>query len=486
MAKKDSILEQDTPHGIVLYSDGSASPNPGTGGWGLHGYVYSAIPPKKGNGNATQYLTEEGYVEKIQCKETKPSEIKPLLYVDGFGSFPHPVTNNVAEVSGAAQSFAFADQYEIKKISLFTDSEYVVNGVNSWLPIWKKNNWIKRDGNVVTNKEAWQVLDQNLQKLISKGVDVEVKWVKGHSTYLGNRLADMNADIGTRYSKQDAYRSEFNKSLCDGYWTPKDTKHPFICQRRIYFSSLHEVNVPGEYFLGEHGKDDDLLGKRTADGCHSYVVLKTPDPYIETLRRKQCEESNGLDNIIMGRLDKLFESTTRSRLDRFGEVCLYRPSHRCLDLHFIDGEPVTKELNPPRLAMRALDSVNKLKGLILSWREDNVRGTVTATSVTDVFYETDAKGNRVLKSEFIVGFSSLSVQVYYGDLDKAQRERIDLCLGVDMPDRNAMKKLEKLNPKVTVLTWMESEKTFRYATVLESGEDYGIWAGMHSNLRVLA
>lgn len=485
MSKKTIEKIEDQPHGIVMYSDGSANPNPGTGGWGLHGYVYGEHPPKKGSGNSTQYLTEKGYVEKLQTKEVKPQEVKPLMYVDGYGSFPHPVTNNIAEIVGAANAFSFALKHDsVKKVQLFTDSEHVLNGATSWLPTWKKNNWIKRDGNPVANKEFWQVLDENLQKLLDKGVAVDVKWVKGHSNDLGNHMADLNADIGTLSSKQNAYRVEFNKSPADGYWTPKNNRHPFISHRRIYFSSLESINVPGEYYLGEHGKDDELLGKRTADGCYSYLCLETPDEYIEMLRRKQCEASNGLDSIIMGRLDKLFEAATRSRLDRFGEICIYRPKSQVLDMHFLDGEPLTKELNPPRLAVRAVEAVNTLKGLLQSWK-DKTPNTVTATDLTDTFYTQDEKGNTVLKSEFIVGFSTLAAQVYYGDLAKAQQERVDLCMGVDLPDRNTLKKLEKLKPEIIVITWMESEKMFRYATIVKAGNDHGIWAGMYSNLRVL-
>lgn len=485
MSKKIIEKTEDTPYGVVLYSDGSANPNPGTGGWGLHGYSYSAVAPKKGSGNSTQYLTEKGYIEKLQDREVKPKEVKPLTYVDGYGSFPYPVTNNHAEITGALHAFTFALSHdEIKKVLLLTDSEHVVNGTTSWLPTWKKNNWIKRDGNPVANKEVWQTLDQNLQKLLDKGVEVDVKWIKGHSTYLGNQIADFNADLGTLHSRQNSHRIELNKSPADGYWATKNTRHPFICHRRIYFSSLESVNVPGEYCLGEHGKDDELLGKRTADGCYSYLSLETPDEYVEMLRRKQCEASNGLDSIIMGRLDKLFEATTRSRLDRFGEICIYRPKSQVLDMYFADGEPLTKELNPPRLAMRAVEAVNTLKGLLQSWK-DKTPDTVTATDVTDIFYVQDAKGNTVLKSEFIVGFSSLPVFVHYGDLAKAQKEKVDLCMGVDIPDRNALKKLEKLEPEVVVITWMESEKMFRYATIVKSGNNYGIWAGMNSNLRLL-
>lgn len=484
MAIKREEKIEDKPHGMVLFSDGSANPNPGFGGWGLHGYTYSDQLPKKGSGNTTQYLTEKGYIEKIQAKTVKPTEVKPLTYVDGYGSFSQSITNNVAEIAAAANGFAYADGYEIKKLLLLTDSEYTVNGATKWLPTWKSNNWIKRDGSPVANKDIWLTLDANLQKLTDKGVEVEVRWVKGHSTFLGNQIADKNADIGRLYSNRNLLRTEFNTKPAEGYWSSKLEKHPFICQRRIYFSTIKESNVPGEYYLGEHGKDDELLGKRTADGCHSYIQLETPEPFIEMLRTKQCEEAKDLDSIIMGRLDKLFEPSTQADLDRFGEVCIYRAHRSKLDLNFIDNEPLTKELKPPRLAMRAIESVNTLKGIFLAW-QDAGNDTITSTNVTPLFYDVDSKGERKLKAQFIVGFSMLSLEVFYGKQTPLQKEKVDLCMGVDMPDRNALKRLEKLKPEITVVTWMESEKTFRYATILKSGNSYGIWAGMHSNLRIL-
>ncbi len=483
MAKEDKVA--DVPYGMVLYTDGSAQPtNPGFGGWGLHGFTYSETPPKKGSGNSTQYLTEKGYIEKIQVKAEKPTEVKPISYVDGFGSFPNFITNNVAEIAAAANGFAYADKYPIKKLLLMTDSEYTVNGSTKWLPTWKKNNFIKNDGSVVANTEVWKHLDENLQKLYEKGVEVEVRWVKGHSTFLGNQLADKNADIGALYSKQKAIRTEFDTKAADGYWSPKGDHHPFLFQRRIYFSTLKENNVPGEYFMGEHGKDDELMGKRTADGCHSYLKLETPDPWIEMLRVKQCCEARDLDSIIMGRLDKLFASSTQAELERFGEICMYRKFSNKLDLHFLDDEPLTKELKPPRIAMRAIESVNTLKGIFLAW-QDKTPDTVTATPVTSLFYDIDEKGDYKLKAEFIVGFSNLPAEVFYGKADPLQKEKVDLCMGVDLPDRNALKKLEKHKPEMTVVTWMESEKTFRYATIVKAGNSFGIWAGMHSNLRVL-
>jgi ribonuclease HI len=494
---KDNKLEE-TLKGMVLWSDGSSAPtNPGFGGWGLHGYTYSDQPPKKGNGLSGQVLTEKGYLDKTVAKTQNAIDVKPVSYVDGFGSFAIPVTNNLAEIAGVANGLSYASNYDVKKVTLLTDSMYVVEGVGR-VPNWAKNNWVKNDGNAVANKEMWTTLNTNLLALKSKGVEVEIKWVKGHSIHLGNNLADKHANIGNRYSRRGEVRSEFNTSPADGYWTAKIDRHPFISQRRIYFVSREDACVPGEYFLGEHGKDDELLGKRIADGAHSYVRLTTPEPVIELMRTAQIREAKGDDAIVMGRLDKLFDTSTHNDLMRFGDVCLYRPHRNRMDLYFIekktmpDGkvvdEPVTKELNPPRLAMRAIESVNLLKGLVLSWLDEEQAG-VTQTDMTDTFYAIDSKGVYTLKSEFIVGFSTLSTLVnYVRDPEKskvAEQAQVDLFLGVDLPDRNSLKRMEALKPLVYVVTWMESENAFRHATIIHAGSDIGIWAGMFSNLRMV-
>lgn len=519
---------EDKTEGMVLFTDGSAAPtNPGFGGWGLHGYIYSDQAPKKGSGNPSQVLTAEGYLDKNTYKangggvtpelpparradDEQPSfkarqnyklcEVKPLSYVNGYGSFLMPVTNNASEIAGVTNALAFAANYDISKLVIRTDSQYAIDGATKWVHGWKRNNWCRQDGQQVANKDLWLTLSDNLTKLQEKGVDVQLKWCKGHSIHLGNQLADKLADVGNRYSRLGQLRTEFHKEEADGYWSAKGEKHPFISQRRIFFSTLPESIVPGEYYLGEHGKDDELIGKRTADGAHSYVELTTPEPLIELLRRKQIELASGADTLVMGRIDKLFEAQTQADLIRFGDIMLYQPYAYKQDMHVLGdtgekdlpasnkgeklGEPITKELKPPRLAMRAVEAVNILKGVLLSWK-DKSRDDIVATDITSVLFETDAKGELKLKAEYIVGFTGFPIEVSWCATDLSKKEKIDLCMGIDIPDRNAIKRMEKLKPQVFVVTWMESDKTFRHATIVQSYGDFGIWAGMHSNLRVL-
>lgn len=485
--KAGKAKEADSLYGLVLYTDGSAQPtNPGFGGWGMHGYIYSHLPANKGTGNSQQYLLADGYHERASWGKgkSKPDEVKPLHYVNGFGSFTQHVTNNVAEVAAALNGLAYGLERGVKKILIKTDSSYTVKGSTEWLPIWKRNNWIKGDGTPVANKEIWQNLDEKLQALNEKGIDVEVRWVKGHSVHLGNQMADIRADMGAWYSKRGELRSEVHTRQAEGFWGAWAEKHPFICQRRVYFSTVPGTNKPGEYYMGEHGKDDEAAGKRTADGCFSYLKLAKPEDPIEIVRDYQCAVAAGHDVIVMLRLDKLYEPETVNDVLAFGNICFLKPEKHRLDLQFRDEEVLTKAFDPPRLIMRAVLSFNTLKEVFEKWQGSADPGLVS-TDLTDLFYEKDEKGANRLKAQFNVGFSSLPITASYGTTDAKQEAKIDLCLGVDLPDRNALKRLEKLQPVVTLVTWMESDKAFRYATIVQAAGDSGIWAGMHSNLRVL-
>lgn len=468
------------PKGMIIYADAGCRPNPGFGGWGIHGYTYSDEKPKKGSGNTSQYLTKYGYVEKSSVKDkSEIQEIKPISYIDGYGTFSQHITNNIGEITSATNALEYAHDKDISEVTILTDSEQVVKGATDWLDIWKNNNWMKTDGMPVANQNYWLNLSNCLDKLKIKDIKVNFNWVKGHSTHLGNQLADKLATVGVLHSKDGKNINQIEESKADGYWTNTSDKNPLINLRSLYFSTRIESIIPGEYFLGNHGKDDELLGKRSADGCYGYVQLKTPEPVIEIMRNKQYALACCLDVIMMARLDKLFEADIYKDMLNHGDVCLYAPSMNKLDLCYLDREPVTKELRPPRLALRAVEAVNILKGITLAW-QSGTDTSLTKTDVTNVFYETDEKGNLKLKPEFVVGFSTLPVEVTY---NKDKKDKIDIVLGVDLPERNYLKRLEKMNPKVYVVTWMESDRMYRYATIIKTDDDIGCYCGFYSNMR---
>jgi ribonuclease HI len=71
------------------------------------------------------------------------------------------------------------------EITIFTDSKYVMNGIQTWLPGWKKNNWKTSSKKPVKNKELWKQLDELCQQH-----KVDWNWVKGHAGNIGNERVD--------------------------------------------------------------------------------------------------------------------------------------------------------------------------------------------------------------------------------------------------------------------------------------------------------
>ena len=71
------------------------------------------------------------------------------------------------------------------KITIYTDSTYVKDGITSWIHNWKVNNWKNSQKKDVKNKDLWQELDA-----LSQNLNINWQWVKGHSGNIENTIAD--------------------------------------------------------------------------------------------------------------------------------------------------------------------------------------------------------------------------------------------------------------------------------------------------------
>ena len=138
-------MNTDSSKYIDIYTDGACSGNPGKGGWGV-------------------YL-------KIDNEEIE------------FNGSQDNTTNNRMELTAVIEALKYLKNKS--NINLFTDSKYVMQGIEEWIYNWKKNNWKTSRKEPVKNKELWIELD----KLVSLH-NIQWKWVKGHSGDYGNERAD--------------------------------------------------------------------------------------------------------------------------------------------------------------------------------------------------------------------------------------------------------------------------------------------------------
>lgn len=495
--------DQAIDQGICLWTDGSCIPNPGFGGWGLHGYLFRYEKPKKGSGNPDHILSAEGYMTKNDPDviSGKIEAVTPVLYIDGFGSYDidvkvgRVVTNNLAEIDAAYNGLLYAQQFAIKSIRFFTDSEYVRKGITAWTHGWKKNGWRRSDGSPIPNVENWRRLYELVEATRARGITVDFDWVKAHSDILGNVKADRWAMIGTIHSLDAVVKNEITSTEADGYWGYTPDRHPFISHQVLYFNTRRTHLTPGEYYLG-NSKDDEQHGTRSADGAFAVVRLSQPDPVIEALIDRQADMADNTDNLMKMMLGNVFKPEVHKELSQYGHLATYRAGNR-LDLEGASDEPLTSQYRPARLAYRAVENIGFLAeklDLFLTDKEGNTN--LVVTDLTPILYETVVKTvkkesivQKVLKEQYTVGFAVLDVQANYrpatatGELSQ---ESLKLTLGIDLLDRNGLRRLEKLNPKVSLVTWVESELAFRHATIIEVDGAVGIWAGMYSNIRVIS
>lgn len=98
-------------------------------------------------------------------------------------------TNNRMELTAAIK--ALNALQGPRKVILHTDSKYVMDGINEWLPNWKNRGWKTAAKKPVKNKDLWQELDAAVGRH-----EIDWRWVKGHAGNPGNDTADELANLG--------------------------------------------------------------------------------------------------------------------------------------------------------------------------------------------------------------------------------------------------------------------------------------------------
>ncbi|TVQ86967.1 MAG: ribonuclease HI [Chromatiaceae bacterium] len=136
---------------VEVFTDGACKGNPGPGGWGA--------------------LLRYGE----QCKELCGGEPR--------------TTNNRMELMAVIQSLEALKRPS--HVILTVDSKYVQNGVQSWMPRWKRNGWRTASKQPVKNQDLWQRLDRAVG-----AHRIEWRWVRGHSGHPENERADQLANRG--------------------------------------------------------------------------------------------------------------------------------------------------------------------------------------------------------------------------------------------------------------------------------------------------
>lgn len=142
---------------LVMYTDGSCINNPGAGGW-------AAI---------VQFFQDGRKVNETSIWNGQTN-----------------TTNNQMEMKAAINALDYSLNYcKRVPVTIYTDSNYVKDGITSWIANWKKNGWRTANRKPVKNKELWIEFDSKL-KAVEDRSSVKWIWVKGHSGHEENDRVD--------------------------------------------------------------------------------------------------------------------------------------------------------------------------------------------------------------------------------------------------------------------------------------------------------
>jgi ribonuclease HI len=136
---------------VVIYTDGACKGNPGPGGWGA-------------------WLKSGEHERELWGGERL-------------------TTNNRMELTAVIEALASLKRH--CTVTIYTDSEYVKNGITTWIHGWKARGWLTADRKPVKNVELWQRLEA-----LAAQHRVTWRWVRGHTGDAGNERADALANRG--------------------------------------------------------------------------------------------------------------------------------------------------------------------------------------------------------------------------------------------------------------------------------------------------
>jgi len=137
---------------VVIHTDGACKGNPGPGGWGA-------------------LIEHDGRIVELSGGE-------------------QATTNNRMEMTAVIRALEALDG-GTADVDLYTDSQYVKNGIETWIHGWKRNGWRTADRKPVKNADLWRALDA-----LAAQRRIRWHWVRGHNAHPGNERADALANRG--------------------------------------------------------------------------------------------------------------------------------------------------------------------------------------------------------------------------------------------------------------------------------------------------
>jgi len=141
---------------FAIYTDGACNPNPGIGACAFVAFLGDAVDP---------------FTEKVHAYElTTSSRMEMMAALSAMQHLPPSV------------------------LRIFSDSSYLVKGMNEWVNSWAKRGWVKLAGDPVKNVDLWKALMEERNRHIR----VSFTWIRGHNGHVWNERCNTLAETAVR------------------------------------------------------------------------------------------------------------------------------------------------------------------------------------------------------------------------------------------------------------------------------------------------
>lgn len=485
----------------VVYTDAGTKAQKEHVGFGIHGFIHSYQTPTKGQG-AKYTPAFNGYLET----KNKSAEVEVDAYIDVWSTLESKRTHSYAELYAVIYILRWIlsqDDYCITDVYIYSDSEYVTNGVNENLESWVENNYKTSSGSTLANSELWQELNSLIKELKGKS-NLIFDWIHSYSSSIGNYYANLYANRAIILSRKGYNECYFNISEPQGYWKEQIDYNRMFAKGHWYFLTNTPTPTLSDgryvYHLGDHRENDNQLGKRVSDDSYAVLACQEQEPVLEQIRQEQNLFNDANDEeLIIAKLSTIFQPRYYQRIVEHTTKIVDHDKRRD-NLYDADGREFTYVMRPARLSYFATSTLSLLETLL-----DNViiydKGLsidektyptkfqlykyMCLTDVTDYFYEKTTRGKCKLKDEYTNQTKKVNLTFSYTTFNHTSTLDLGMLLGMDLPSRNVLSALAPRDPKVRTLTWPESNTGIRYASIVDTETDTILLCSVYSNLYIV-
>ncbi len=221
---------------VMIFTDGSSRGNPGPGGWGA-------------------VVVEDGRVQELGGREDR-------------------TTNNRMELTAALEALKKIEDGS-SHVVVYTDSNYLINGITKWIFGWQRGGWITKSKDEVVNRDIWEALLQ-----VVRQKKIEWKYVGGHVGIAGNERCD---EIATMYADNESV--DLYRGSLDGYGI--DINNITIDESKLKTKSASKSRSGVKAFSYLSKLDGKIMKHATWAECEARVKGKSGAKFKKAVSREE-------------------------------------------------------------------------------------------------------------------------------------------------------------------------------------------------------